>query len=235
MIRRVRPSGKLVELEAPDGLHVGGRPRLAGVEPTALQVGIAIQAQEPVWFNDRYPVGIQDAAERPELQLVADGSVLPLWVDLGCASATSVVKQVPGIPIPTVPAHLDKPRPYILWCRLNGDRHGRRAPALGNQSSARVRPSDLLSRCSPAPQLIAHPPSMEACCRPGHVLIRPVLAVRVHGCHRSHLRSSPTPGQVRCATARLLWSAVGWPPALADGVTAVAARRSASSSSTLRG
>jgi hypothetical protein len=54
-----------------------------------------------------------------------------------------------GVPTPTVPAQLDKPRPDPLGRRLDRDGHRCRPLALGDQLGARIRPRDFLIACAP--------------------------------------------------------------------------------------
>ena len=45
--------------------------------------------------------------------MVSNGEVLPLGMDLADTGAASVVEAIPRVPAPSVPAHLDEPRPHL--------------------------------------------------------------------------------------------------------------------------
>src|SRR5262249_28173124 len=64
-------TGQLVEQETPDSFRVGGGPQLGWVKPATAQVGVPVQAEEPVRFEHSNPVGVEAAAQRPERQLGA--------------------------------------------------------------------------------------------------------------------------------------------------------------------
>jgi hypothetical protein len=120
-----------------------------------------MQSQESILFQfcdlPRVPGAV---AARPVLHVVADGEVLPLWVDSVGTWTTGVVEVVPGVPAATIPAHLDKPRPDLIrWC-VDCDSH-RRAPfAVGDQSGTGIRPGDFLIGCAPAHEPRTDPPSI---------------------------------------------------------------------------
>jgi hypothetical protein len=94
---------------------------------------------------------------------------LPLRVDSCGTWPTAVIEAVPGVPAPTVTAHLDQPRPNLTRRRVDGNGHRRRPLTVRDQLGTRIRPGDLLIGCAPAPERRTHPRCVNnlGCCHSG--------------------------------------------------------------------
>jgi hypothetical protein len=104
----------------------------------------------------------------PVLHVVADGEDLPLRVDSLGTRATAVVQVVPGIPAPTIPAHLDQPWPDLIRRCVDCDGHRRPPVALGDHLGTGIWPGDFLIGCTPVHEPRAYPRSIYDCCCGSH-------------------------------------------------------------------
>ena len=178
------PARQLTQQEAPEPFRVGGWPWLLRVELAASQISQPAQSQEPIRFKRCHLPSVHGASPCPVLHVVTEGEVLPLRVDFCGTWATAVVEAVPGVPTPTVTAHLDQPWPDLIRRRVDRDGHRCRPLAVGDQLGTGIRPGNFFIACAPAHELRAHPACIDDCCRPGHTRD---LASECHGDERPRL------------------------------------------------
>ena len=163
----------------------------------------------------------EPVAARPVPHEVADGEALPLRVDSSGAWTTRVVEAVPGVPAPTISAHLDQPRPDLFGRRIDGDGHRRPSRSVGDHVGAGIWPGDFLITCAPAHEPRAHKESVDGGCR--HGLTRQLPSEG----HPTIVRACAQPRQRPMSRPRR--SSVDWPQ---DGTRRYdASRRLATSAS----